>query len=237
MAAGLHDAARAVPRAEQAAARADLLGDGAIGHRRILEEYSPYLLDQMIAVVTASTLIAYTVLRHEPETAAAPGHDPAGSDHPVCALRHLPLSLSGASETRGGSPADMLLTDRPLLVCVALWALIVVLLLYSPLGTVNATRHRRSRTPARQSRPRPPRRGGANPPETVIDDYGRVMDLAGYRDMLSRERDTLLKLNLSWSKYFPSCSSQPWQVDGVVTTCCVTGSTGAGSFRSKTKPW
>ena len=43
----------------------------------------------------------------------------------------------------------------------------------------------------------------------------RVMDLAGYRDTLSRDRDTLLKLNLSWTKYFPSCSSQPWQVDGV----------------------
>src|ERR671925_1124453 len=55
-------------------------------------------------------------------------------------------------------------------------------------------------------------------PETVIDDYARVMDLAGYRDTLSRDRDTLLKLNLSWTKYFPSCSSQPWQVDGVVTT-------------------
>ena len=36
-----------------------LLGDGATTHRPILEEYSPYLLDQMIAVVTASTLVAY----------------------------------------------------------------------------------------------------------------------------------------------------------------------------------
>lgn len=52
-------------------------------------------------------------------------------------------------------------------------------------------------------------------PETVLADYGRVMDLAGYRDTLSRDRDTLIKLNLSWTKYFPSCSSQPWQVDGV----------------------
>jgi uncharacterized protein (DUF362 family) len=53
-------------------------------------------------------------------------------------------------------------------------------------------------------------------PETVLDDYGRVMDLAGYRETLSTGRDTLLKLNLSWTKYFPSCSSQPWQVEGVV---------------------
>ncbi len=53
-------------------------------------------------------------------------------------------------------------------------------------------------------------------PETVLEDYARVMELAGYRDTLSRDRDTLLKLNLSWTKYFPSCSSQPWQVDGVI---------------------
>jgi uncharacterized protein (DUF362 family) len=54
-------------------------------------------------------------------------------------------------------------------------------------------------------------------PETVIQDYARVMDLAGYQDTISKDRDTLLKLNLSWTKYFPSCSSQPWQVDGVAT--------------------
>ena len=53
-------------------------------------------------------------------------------------------------------------------------------------------------------------------PETILEDYARVMDLAGYRDMLARDRDTLIKLNLSWTKYFPACSSQPWQVDGVV---------------------
>jgi uncharacterized protein (DUF362 family) len=60
-------------------------------------------------------------------------------------------------------------------------------------------------------------------PETVIADYARVMDLAGYRDTLSRDRDTLIKLNLSWTKYFPSCSSQPWQVDGVVGKMLVDG--------------
>ena len=45
-----------------------LLADGATGHRPILEEYSPYLLDQMIAVVTASTLVAYVIYTVSPET-------------------------------------------------------------------------------------------------------------------------------------------------------------------------
>ncbi len=55
-------------------------------------------------------------------------------------------------------------------------------------------------------------------PESVLEDYRRVMELAGWRNHLTGERDALLKLNLSWTKYFPSCSSQPWQVDGVVGT-------------------
>jgi hypothetical protein len=53
-------------------------------------------------------------------------------------------------------------------------------------------------------------------PDTVLADYARVMDLAGYQHTIARERDTLIKLNLSWTKYFPACSSQPWQVDGVL---------------------
>jgi uncharacterized protein (DUF362 family) len=60
-------------------------------------------------------------------------------------------------------------------------------------------------------------------PDTVISDYARVMDLARYRDTLHREGDTLIKLNLSWTKYFPSCSSQPWQVDGIATKMLADG--------------
>jgi len=53
-------------------------------------------------------------------------------------------------------------------------------------------------------------------PETVLDDYRRLLDLVGVTDGLRRDQDTLIKLNLSWTKYFPACSSQPWQVEGVV---------------------
>ncbi len=45
-----------------------MLANGATEHRRILGEYSPYLLDQMIGVVTASTLIAYIFYTISPET-------------------------------------------------------------------------------------------------------------------------------------------------------------------------
>jgi uncharacterized protein (DUF362 family) len=55
-------------------------------------------------------------------------------------------------------------------------------------------------------------------PETVLDDYKRLMHLAEYEKVIPKGADTLIKLNLSWTKYFPSCSSQPWQVEGVVKT-------------------
>ncbi|MEX0782469.1 MAG: DUF362 domain-containing protein [Dehalococcoidia bacterium] len=52
---------------------------------------------------------------------------------------------------------------------------------------------------------------------TVIEDVGRVMDLAGYQRHLPPDRDTLLKVNISWQHYYPGCSTSPWQLDGVAT--------------------
>ena len=53
-------------------------------------------------------------------------------------------------------------------------------------------------------------------PQTVIEDYGRVMEAAGWRHSLDLHQDTIIKLNLSWTKYFPACSTEPWQLDGVL---------------------
>ena len=55
-------------------------------------------------------------------------------------------------------------------------------------------------------------------PETILSDYRKVMELASWDTHLTGERELALKLNLSWTKYFPSCSSQPWQLEGVLKT-------------------
>ena len=55
-------------------------------------------------------------------------------------------------------------------------------------------------------------------PETVVEDYSKVMRMTGYTSGIDRSIPTIIKLNLSWTKYFPSCSSQPWQLEGVVKT-------------------
>jgi uncharacterized protein (DUF362 family) len=53
-------------------------------------------------------------------------------------------------------------------------------------------------------------------PETVLDDIGRLMDLAGYRASLPIDHETILKINISWQTWYPACSSTPWQIEGVI---------------------
>ncbi len=55
-------------------------------------------------------------------------------------------------------------------------------------------------------------------PQTVVEDYGRLMQLAGFESALPKDADTILKINISWHHWFPGCSTTPWQFDGVITT-------------------
>jgi 4-hydroxybenzoate polyprenyltransferase len=111
-----------------------LLADGATGHRRILQEYSPYLLDQMIGVVTASTLMAYVFYAISEETAAKFGTSLLGLTIPFPLYGIFRYLYLVHQKEGGGSPAELLLNDRPLLACVALWGIAVVVIIYQPLG-------------------------------------------------------------------------------------------------------
>jgi uncharacterized protein (DUF362 family) len=55
-------------------------------------------------------------------------------------------------------------------------------------------------------------------PESILEDYGKLLHLAEYDSVIKRDQDTIIKLNLSWTKYFPACSSQPWQLEGLLKT-------------------
>lgn len=107
-----------------------LLAGEASEHRRILGEYSPYLLDQLIVVVAASALISYALYTQAPETLAKFGTDRL--------IWTLPFVLYGIfrylylvhRKEQGGSPTTVLLNDRPILVTVALWAASIVMLIY-----------------------------------------------------------------------------------------------------------
>lgn len=101
----------------------------AVEHRRILEHYSTYFLDQMISVVTASTVVAYTFYTLSPEV-----EEKLGVAHLEISV---PFVLYGIfrylylihKKEEGGSPSRLMLTDFPLLINVLLWFATVMILM------------------------------------------------------------------------------------------------------------
>lgn len=53
-------------------------------------------------------------------------------------------------------------------------------------------------------------------PATVLEDIGKVMELAGFEAALPKHVRTGLKINISWQTWYPACSSTPWQIEGVL---------------------
>ena len=53
-------------------------------------------------------------------------------------------------------------------------------------------------------------------PATVLADYHRVMNLANYQDVVAKDADTALKINISWHFFYPGSSTTPWQLEGVI---------------------
>lgn len=110
-----------------------LLNDDAAKHRPILQEYSPYLLDQMITIVTSTTLVAYSLY-----TFSA---DNLPKNHAMMVT--IPFVLYGIfrylylvhQRDGGGTPEDIILRDRPLLADIFLWAATSMTVLYLFRGT------------------------------------------------------------------------------------------------------
>jgi len=108
--------------------------EDAAGHRSSLAEYSPYLLDQMIAVVTASCLTAYAFYTLAPETVEKYRTDRLALTIPFVIYGIFRYLYLVHRREQGGSPSDVLLTDRPLLAATVLWGLVVVLIVYTAPG-------------------------------------------------------------------------------------------------------
>lgn len=55
-------------------------------------------------------------------------------------------------------------------------------------------------------------------PATVVEDYGRLMRSVDYQQFLPKDKETALKINITWQHFYPACSTTPWQLDGVIST-------------------
>ena len=106
-----------------------LLSEGATEHRRALENYSTPFLDQMISVVTASTVVAYAFYTLSPEVAQHFGTGWLSLTIPFVLygiFRYLFLIFH---KEMGGNPTRLLLTDPPLLLCILLWLATVIVVM------------------------------------------------------------------------------------------------------------
>jgi 4-hydroxybenzoate polyprenyltransferase len=99
-------------------------------HRHVLSEYSKPLLDQMISIVTAATLIAYSIYTISPETIT--------KFHSKNLVLTIPFVLYGIfrylyliyQKQLGGSPESILLEDRSLIISIFGWLLSIIIILY-----------------------------------------------------------------------------------------------------------
>ncbi len=107
-----------------------LMESGASKHRLVLEEYTPELVDQMIAVVTASALMAYALYTISPTAMT--------KFHTTNLQFTIPFVLFGIfrylylvhRRNLGGSPEMILLRDVPMIVDLAMWVITVIIVLY-----------------------------------------------------------------------------------------------------------
>ena len=105
-----------------------LLKENANMHRQSLQDYNLPLLDHIISIVTASTLLAYALY-----TFFAPNLPP---NHTM--MLTLPFVLYGIFrylylihvKGLGGAPEEIVLSDRPLQATVILWGLSVIVVMY-----------------------------------------------------------------------------------------------------------
>lgn len=105
-----------------------LLSEAAQSHRKVLDGYSLPLLDQYITIVSATTVVAYSLY-----TFSAPN---LPANHAM--MLTIPFAIYGIlrylylvqTNQGGGAPEEELLSDQPLQITIILWGLAVVLILY-----------------------------------------------------------------------------------------------------------
>ncbi len=107
-----------------------LLDDEASSHRQSLSKYSPYLLDQLISVVTASVVVAYLLYTFSSEVSSKLNTEYLYVTVPFVVYGIFRYLYLIHYEEKGGSPTKVLIGDKPLMLDVILWLATVIIILY-----------------------------------------------------------------------------------------------------------
>lgn len=108
-----------------------ILETEAQNHRRVLNEYSTYFLDQMMSLVTAATLICYILYTVSDDTVAKFGSKDLLFSSPFVLYGLFRYLYLVHQKNSGGDPTSVLLKDTPLLVNIVLWAFAVAYIIYT----------------------------------------------------------------------------------------------------------
>lgn len=108
-----------------------MLEGNATNYRKILEEYSPGLLDQMIAVVTASTVVTYCLYTVDDRTLQVVGTGNLVYTVPIVLYGIFRYLYLMHQHKLGGQPDQLLLSDIPLLSAVGIYTIVVGIILYA----------------------------------------------------------------------------------------------------------
>jgi 4-hydroxybenzoate polyprenyltransferase len=98
-------------------------------HRETLQEYSPALLDQLVAMSTSGSVLSYALYTIWPETVQKFGTGNLVYTVPLVLIGVMRYLYLVYSKEKGGSPSDLLLHERFLLIDVLLWILLVIAIL------------------------------------------------------------------------------------------------------------
>lgn len=107
-----------------------LLAAQAANQRQVLADYSPAFLDQMIAISTGATLVAYSLYAVDPATVLRFGSRGLLATIPFVLYGIFRYLLLVYQRTDDRAPTEALLTDRPFLINLVLWGLVVVGIVY-----------------------------------------------------------------------------------------------------------
>jgi 4-hydroxybenzoate polyprenyltransferase len=107
------------------------LEDEATSHRAILGQYSAYLLDQLIAVVTPAVVVVYMLYTFSAEVSQRLGTENLFLTIPFVVYGIFRYLYLIHREDEGGSPTRILTSDRPIFFTVLLWLATVVIVIYN----------------------------------------------------------------------------------------------------------
>jgi 4-hydroxybenzoate polyprenyltransferase len=99
-------------------------------YREVLGQYSPYLIDQMITIVTAATLVAYSLYTVSEETVNRFGTKDLIFTVPFVLYGLFRYLYLVQKKKMGQDPEGIVMSDRPLIVTIAAWMAISCLIIY-----------------------------------------------------------------------------------------------------------